>query len=317
MPERLIEKPVRAKTRAAKKMPTTIAMLLSVALGFATATAVVTEADLQTKADDAYAAEQWQAAADAYASLVTEDSENTQNWYRYAATLRELGRSEEALVALDKAGLPPGQLAYEQARIYAGAREADQVFAHLDVAAMAGFSNLTALSAEPLFADYREDPRFEEAAAAIRANRFPCEQTESHAQFDFWVGSWDVYMNPRQLAGHNVIEKTEKGCLITEHWTGVQGSSGRSINYYDPQQDQWVQIWVAAGGYMIDIRGGLIDDGSMQLSGYIYYYPNATRADFRGTWTPLEDGRVRQFFEQSTDGVNWSPWFEGFYQRSE
>jgi hypothetical protein len=33
-------------------------------------------------------------------------------------------------------------------------------------------------------------------------------------------------------------------------------------------------------------------------------------------WTPLADGRVRQFFEQSDDdGTNWTPWFEGFYSR--
>ena len=30
----------------------------------------------------------------------------------------------------------------------------------------------------------------------------------------------------------------------------------------------------------------------------------------------MDDGRVRQFFEQSNDeGETWSPWFEGFYTR--
>jgi len=32
----------------------------------------------------------------------------------------------------------------------------------------------------------------------------------------------------------------------------------------------------------------------------------------------LPDGRVRQFFEQSTDGgETWTTWFEGFYTRKE
>ncbi len=56
----------------------------------------------------------------------------------------------------------------------------------------------------------------------------------------------------------------------------------------------------------------------MVLRGKIYYINQSLEADFRGTWTPLEDGRVRQFFEQSVDGgENWSPWFEGFYSRVE
>ena len=43
---------------------------------------------------------------------------------------------------------------------------------------------------------------------------------------------------------------------------------------------------------------------------------STTVLDFRGTWTLLEDGRVRQFFEQSADqGKSWQAWFEGFYKR--
>ena len=38
------------------------------------------------------------------------------------------------------------------------------------------------------------------------------------------------------------------------------------------------------------------------------------RQPFRGTWTPLEDGVVRQHFEQSgDDGATWTTWFDGYY----
>jgi len=38
----------------------------------------------------------------------------------------------------------------------------------------------------------------------------------------------------------------------------------------------------------------------------------------RGTWTPLDDGRVQQFFEQSRDGgESWYTWFDGYYQRAD
>ena len=86
-----------------------------------------------------------------------------------------------------------------------------------------------------------------------------------------------------------------------------------SVNYLDKATNEWVQIWNAEGGSQIIIRGGMTDDG-MAMEGYINYVANGTSAPFRALWTPLPDGRVRQYFEQSNDdGNTWVPWFEGFY----
>jgi hypothetical protein len=143
----------------------------------------------------------------------------------------------------------------------------------------------------------------------------PCERDARFREFDFWVGEWDVYDGDGALVGENTIERRENGCVLVENWHGAQGSTGMSINYLDKITDEWVQIWHAAGGYQIDIRGGLSDDG-MRLTGTIHYIGNGTTAPFRGLWTPLPDGRVRQYFEQSNDdGKTWKPWFEGFYAR--
>ena len=36
----------------------------------------------------------------------------------------------------------------------------------------------------------------------------------------------------------------------------------------------------------------------------------------RASWTLLDDGRVRQFWEQSKDeGETWYIWFDGYYTR--
>lgn len=45
---------------------------------------------------------------------------------------------------------------------------------------------------------------------------------------------------------------------------------------------------------------------------------------FRSRWTPLPDGRVRQFFEELiSDNISeaageekWQAWFEGFYAKA-
>jgi len=68
-------------------------------------------------------------------------------------------------------------------------------------------------------------------------------------------------------------------------------------------------------GSQINIRGGLTADG-MLLAGTIHTVGNDTTQPFRGLWTALPDGRVRQFFEISTDeGKTWVTWFDGYYTR--
>ena len=144
----------------------------------------------------------------------------------------------------------------------------------------------------------------------------PCETDERFAEFDFWVGEWDVHDAAGTFAGNNRISRAQAGCVLIENWSGAQGSTGMSINYLDKASNEWVQIWHSAGGYQIDIRGGLTDEG-MLLTGTIHYISNGTTAPFRGLWTELPDGRVRQYFEQSNDGgESWTPWFEGFYTRT-
>ena len=146
----------------------------------------------------------------------------------------------------------------------------------------------------------------------------PCKSDSNYLKFDFWLGEFDVYADLQKntpLAGNNIIVKQQNGCLIIENWTGSQGSTGISMNYYDGTKDKWVQHWVSADGTTINIEGGIVD-GSMVLVGKIYYanvQENKIR-DFKGTWTPLENAVVRQFFEESIDsGQTWKPWFEGFY----
>ncbi|WP_286831141.1 MULTISPECIES: hypothetical protein [Kordiimonas] len=145
-----------------------------------------------------------------------------------------------------------------------------------------------------------------------------CETDPGFNQFDFWVGNWNVTArNGGQQAGTNLVTKVEKNCLIREEWTSVSGGTGQSINYYNPVSKKWRQVWVSAGagGNLIDYEGGL-RDGSMVLEGTITYYANGTSFPFRGTWTPNEDGTVRQFFEQYDETEEkWKGWFDGLYAR--
>ena len=152
-------------------------------------------------------------------------------------------------------------------------------------------------------------------ANTAQAQESGCESLPGFSQFDFWVGDWEVFdSNTGNKVGENSIHKQEQGCLLLEEWRGASGSTGMSLNYYNPVTREWRQVWVSSGRYSIDIVGGL-QGGSMVLEGSIYNFQGAVW-NFRGAWTPNEDGRVRQFFEQyNHDSNEWEPWFDGRYVR--
>jgi hypothetical protein len=151
--------------------------------------------------------------------------------------------------------------------------------------------------------------------AQAQTPQYPCEDDERFAEFDFWIGEWDVHVADGTVAGNNVISNPQRSCVLIEEWTSASGGGGMSINYLDHINGEWVQVWNDASGSQINIRGGLSDEGMLMI-GTIHYVANNTTMPFRALFTLLPDGRVRQFFEQSNDdGKTWVSWFEGFYTR--
>jgi hypothetical protein len=140
----------------------------------------------------------------------------------------------------------------------------------------------------------------------------PCDAPEFR-HFDFWIGEWDVVGPKGQKAGSNIIEPLAGNCGIHENWTGIGGGLGRSLNTYDRADGKWHQVWVGNGGMILRLSGGL-RDGKMVLEGTTTG-PRGTMMH-RITWTPMEDGRVRQYWESSTDGgATWNVAFDGYYSR--
>ena len=145
-------------------------------------------------------------------------------------------------------------------------------------------------------------------AAASR----PCSAPE-YRQFDFWVGDWEVTA-AGQTAGTNSIHRVHGDCALQENWqgSGAGGISGSSFNIYDQASGRWHQTWVDANGTLLLLDGGLVD-GSMVLSGS-RPARNGGTALHRISWTPNEDGSVRQLWETSLDdGDSWTALFDGLY----
>lgn len=137
---------------------------------------------------------------------------------------------------------------------------------------------------------------------------------DGFSDFDFWIGTWDVFDTKGVKQGRNVISREEGGCLLLERWKAVSGSTGQSYNVYNPYTESWRQLWVSNGS-LIDYVGGLDPEGVMRLEGTITYQGGATSAPFIGEWTPNADGSVTQHFEQyDVEADEWQDWFTGIYR---
>lgn len=138
-----------------------------------------------------------------------------------------------------------------------------------------------------------------------------CEAPE-HRQFDYWIGEWVVRNPDGEQVGSSRISRVSAGCGILEEWTSAQGPPGTSINFYDPSSETWRQTWVGGGGQVLDLEGGL-EDGAMTLYGDRETEEGSVRDRIR--WILLEDGRVEQLWDVSSDdGGTWGTIFRGLYE---
>lgn len=211
----------------------------------------------------------------------------------------------------------PLQIALDNAREAARDGDPDTAVAELQKMVDAGFTAVGVITNDADLSELAGHAGFDALVADLTKSAYPCEYDETFTEFDFWVGSWEVHGPAGNFAGTNDVTREQRGCVLIENWTNSFGGGGMSINYVDKITGEWVQVWNDASGSQINIRGGLTDEG-MLLVGTIHYVATGQTLPFRALWTPLDDGRVRQFFEHSNDGgETWVSWFEGFYTRVE
>ncbi len=149
------------------------------------------------------------------------------------------------------------------------------------------------------------------AAAGEDSPPPPCSEPEAR-QFDFWAGAWEVHAKGK-VVGHNQISRIHGGCtLLEEYNTLPRPYEGKSFNYYDPNDEQWHQVWVDNGGTRLHLQGGFAD-GQMIMSGE--RAAGDKSATDRITWTDNPDGTVRQVWDVSQDlGATWQTIFDGLYK---
>ncbi|MFD1094834.1 hypothetical protein [Salegentibacter chungangensis] len=140
--------------------------------------------------------------------------------------------------------------------------------------------------------------------------------TDSHKAFDFWVGDWEVYDTKGNKIGENSIKKLEKDCIISEHWRGAKGTTGRSYNYYNSQDGTWNQVWIDSQGQNLVLKGKA-EENRMLLKSELTKGKDGTEYYNRITWTKNSDESVIQLWETlSKEGKVIKELFKGIYKKA-
>ena len=141
-----------------------------------------------------------------------------------------------------------------------------------------------------------------------------CENVE-FAEFDFWVGHWEVKLANGDTAGVNHITKSLTGCVLEEHYKGSTGYEGKSLNIYDKTTQQWHQTWVDNTGLLLQLNGEFknkqmvmwgkgLDQAGKTVMHRIIWQPLSGQPSLKQTWQISHD-----------QGIKWEVVFEGDYYK--
>lgn len=267
------------------------------------------------QADAAFGASEWTEAANLYREILTAEGDDPNVLYLLGTTQMQLGNYQAALAAVEQAmeiGYPEVPARFAIAKIAAAMGNTETSFLNLERIASLGSSRqvIQRLEADSEFDAMRSDARF----AAVLSELTPCN-TAAYRQFDFWLGEWEVQNPQGQVVGQNSITAVLDGCMLIENWTGLGGSKGVSINYYDHRDGSWTQTYRDNTGNIAtwpNLIGGL-KEGAMTLESAPGVSPMS-----RWVWTKISDDKVRQMAEVSTDeGATWNVVWDSYYLRKQ
>lgn len=273
-------------------------------------------------ADSFYFAGDWGNAEKLYKQLLKDTSTNSVEWQRLAFSYYNLGETDDAIKYYQKseATNPPmpmqPYLYSRMAKAYGIKNDKEKTFEYLNKAVNAGYFNLKELDTAKEFLSLQNDARFKELRTKMYNTLYPC-YTNAHArEFDFWAGEWDVYATgTTTLVGHSIVQIISGGCALLENWEGAN-SSGKSINFIDPNTNKWKQSW--AGSYANgnqEFVNGEYKDSAMRFD---FETKDAQGNKVIGRFIFYNEGpnKVRQFNETSNDGgKTWATSYDFTYIR--
>lgn len=143
----------------------------------------------------------------------------------------------------------------------------------------------------------------------------PCDSA-GHAQFDFWLGDWDVhwtYSNGRSGVGKNQVVREFAGCVVTERYQDITtGFSGTSLLGYNTKNGMWTQTW-------LDNQGDTFTAVGKRTGGKItldLHRPEGVGPLLRVVFEDFTPNSLTWRFQgRATTGAAWSDFMVSRYRR--
>jgi hypothetical protein len=136
--------------------------------------------------------------------------------------------------------------------------------------------------------------------------------TEAHQQFDFWIGTWEVFDTTGTLIGENTILPVQDHCILQENWKS-RTTTGSSYNYFDASDSSWNQVWMDNRGNPLVLKGAF-KGGKMIMRDKLNAASPPTYNQI--TWAQNPDGSVTQSWEVFNEqGKRVSLLFKGVYKK--
>lgn len=155
-------------------------------------------------------------------------------------------------------------------------------------------------------------------AGSASAQPAACD-TEAHARYDFWLGTWDLTWEagPDSLGrGTNTIAKTYDGCVIEERFVDAGGFEGMSVSTLDRRTGQWLQTWTDNQASVLRLTGGTAEDGAPTFEGAPFPSPEGQEQTNRMTWRVLTPDALDWHWQRSLDGgATWTDLWVIHYAR--
>lgn len=257
--------------------------------------------------------QKWEEAERVLENITSKEPKNAQAWLQLTRVYDARGKHDEmidaAQKAIDAGFQAPRMMMIAQARGYAAKGDSDAALKKVEEIAAGGANGplVRRLEATPGLDAIKSDPRW---AASIKALT-PCASDE-YRQFDFWLGNFKVEDPNGNFVGDNDITLHLGGCMIMESWKGASGMHGMSMNYYNPVDQTWNQIFLDNNGTPQNwppLKGKL-ENGAMVL-----WSPEGENRS-RWTWTKVDGDKVRQTAESTSDGgKTWQVTWDSYYVR--
>lgn len=268
----------------------------------------------QHVADSLLGAGAWPKATAAYQMVIVAEPTNGSAWTNLGESSLQERKFNAAIAAFAKAEqlkFRPFVNIVNQARVHAEqndeARSLELIKRVVDGGAGAALRGY--VTGSPEFNRFGASPRWQALLATMRA----C-MTPPYHDFDFWIGSWDVYGAGGGPAGHNDVTVEQDGCLLVEHWTTTPGGqTGSSFNYYDVRDKKWRQLYIDNSGNAgaFPALTGELTNGKM-----VMLTTDTNNTQSRWTWYVMEPGKVKQMAEVSRDhGATWQITWNSVYAK--